>query len=224
MAPGLTGAPGGSVTQARTVCTPGPGHVTTPPLSWGGWSARGRRSTKVTRTCQEKLMSQARILGGDKAIFALGGAYSSTADFLHADGTSWCFKDKAYMSSGDKTFHTLSGMTSCGGSGQLQSTSCFIFRNNAWSPPITLRKSRREHTSWQTSAGVVLMGGSNSRGTTEIVNNGVSNDYFDLEYPTRWLLNSSLIGPKYFALLSLPLNEGCLKKQALSTDCTVKFL
>ena len=210
MAPGLAGAPGGSVSQARTVCTPGPGPVTTPPLSWGGWSARGRRSTKVTRIGQEKL-SPVSISGGDKAIFALGGSYQYSADFLHADGTSWCFKDKASMGSQYKMFHTLSGMTLCGG--QYEPTSCSIYRNNAWSSPITLRKSRREHTSWQTSAGVVLMGGSNSRGTTEIVNNGVSNDHFDLKYPTRCLLDLNIL------LLHCEVLVSCSKLIRLSWNC-----
>ena len=115
----------------------------------------------------------------------LGGDYSNTADFLHADGTSWCFK--APITSLAKTYHTMSGMSFCGG--QTEHTTCYTYRNNAWSSSGTLRHSRREHTSWQTSAGIVLMGGSNSPGTSEIVNNGVSNDYFDLKYPTRYQIN-----------------------------------
>ena len=47
-ASGLAGAPGVFAAQARTVCTPGPGPVTTPTPCLKA-SVRERRSTKVTR-------------------------------------------------------------------------------------------------------------------------------------------------------------------------------
>ena len=47
MAPGLTGATGGCVAQARAVSTPGPGPATAPALCLGAETVRGRRPTKV---------------------------------------------------------------------------------------------------------------------------------------------------------------------------------
>ena len=125
------------------------------------------------------------LLGGDKAILVVGGAdgtAGTSADILHADGTSWCSK-KIFSQA---TFvHTLSGTTVCGG--RNSEGVCVPYQNNTWNQTasIDLRNARKEHSSWQSSAGIVLMGGGDSLRTSEIVNNGMSKDYFDLQYDTR---------------------------------------
>ena len=71
-APGPPGPPGGSASQARTVCTPGPGPVTTPPLSWAGASVRGRRSIKVTRKMSGETVTSLNFRRGQGNICAWG--------------------------------------------------------------------------------------------------------------------------------------------------------
>ena len=117
----------------------------------------------------------------------VGGDNVKEDIILHADGTTWCSNpvDMEYI--GYRNYHTLSGLTSCGG--HEHPKRCFTLdQNYNWSSPITLRKQRREHISWSTSAGIVLMGGGASPQTTEIVNNGKSTDHFTLRNITRYTL------------------------------------
>ena len=125
------------------------------------------------------------FVGGDKAIYVVGGLGTSSAysaDILHADGTSWCskkiFSEYLYCP-------TMSGMTVCGGckTNIRKKCSTYIEHSNiTWSPPVILRRDRTFHASWTSNDGIVLMGGKYSLGTTEIVKNGVSQEYFDLKY------------------------------------------
>ena len=114
LAPGPPGARGGCAALARIVCTLGPGPATAPPPCLGA-SARGRSSTKVE---DDVCPVDVDILfpGGNKAMYVVGGAGTAgyTAEILHADGTSWCSKK---LFSKPHYFHTMSGMTGCGGHG-----------------------------------------------------------------------------------------------------------
>ena len=47
---------------------------------------------------------------------------------------------------------------------------------------MSLRNFRKVHSSWNSNAGIVLMGGTSSKSTSELVTNGVSQDYFDLKH------------------------------------------
>lgn len=129
-------------------------------------------------------------VGGDKAIYVVGGSGTAgySADVLHADGTRWC--SKKIFSENLYCQPRLSGMTVCGGchrwtgkSPTRKKCSTSIEYNNiTWSQPVILRKDRLWHASWTSNDGIVQMGGWLSPGTTEIVKNGVSQDYFDLKY------------------------------------------
>ena len=125
-------------------------------------------------------------LGGDKAIYVVGGSGTAagySADVLHADGTRWC--SKKIFSENLYCQPRLSGMTVCGGchTNTRRKCSTYIEYNNiTWSQPVTLRRYRLWQASWTSNDGIVQMGGWISPGTTEIVKNGVSQDYFDLKY------------------------------------------
>ena len=49
------------------------------------------------------------------------------------------------------------------------STNCQTFANGTWSTCHTLLRPRANHTSWSSRAGVVLLGGSASPATTELL-------------------------------------------------------
>ena len=61
---------------------------------------------------------------------------------------------------------------------------CWLYHNITWTSSVSLRNPRRIHSSWNSNAGIVLMGGAyNSESTSaELVTNGVSQDYFDLKH------------------------------------------
>ena len=66
-----------------------------------------------------------------------------------------------------RKYHTMDGLLICGG--QYEGTTCLSFISGEWITSHNLLESRYFHTSWQTEQGLVLMGGSSSRETTEIV-------------------------------------------------------
>ena len=55
-----------------------------------------------------------------------------------------------------------------------------------WSESITLVNKRREHCSWETEQGILLMGGYDSPSTSEMVpmDGGQTETTFDLKYKT----------------------------------------
>ena len=67
--------------------------------------------------------------------------------------------------------HTQSGMEVCGGHDNVTMTNCMTFSNGTWTTCHTLLHPRTNHTSWLSPEGVVLMGGSASPNTTEILEN-----------------------------------------------------
>ena len=65
--------------------------------------------------------------------------------------------------------HAQAGLEVCGGQDQDTSTNCQTFANGTWSTCHTLLRPRANHTSWSSRAGVVLLGGSASPATTELL-------------------------------------------------------
>ena len=67
--------------------------------------------------------------------------------------------------------HAQAGLEVCGGGGQDEATStnCQTFANGRWSTCHALLRPRTNHTSWSSRAGVVLLGGSASPNTTELL-------------------------------------------------------
>merc|ERR1719219_2121889 len=78
-------------------------------------------------------------------------------------------------------------MTVCGGSDGSGGTrtSCLTLTDAGWEVTTTLLFRRNYHSSWDSPAGVILMGGEGSRTTTEkILQDGTSSASFDLKYRT----------------------------------------
>ena len=67
--------------------------------------------------------------------------------------------------------HTQSGLEVCGGHDSATMTNCLTFSNGTWTTCHTLLHPRTNHTSWLSPEGVVLMGGSVSPNTTELLEN-----------------------------------------------------
>jgi len=81
--------------------------------------------------------------------------------------------------------HTMDTSYICGGESRGD-TNCLHLVNGQWTEGNTLVEKRREHCSWETEDGILLMGGFDSPTTSEIVNidGGQGGPAFDLKYRT----------------------------------------
>ena len=91
--------------------------------------------------------------------------------------------------------HTQTGLTACGGGGSVDSggfgslatlRSCVTLSGGAWIKSHTLVQPRFGHCAWETDSGIILLGGSESPTTTELLKeDGGSELTFSLKYPSR---------------------------------------
>jgi len=85
--------------------------------------------------------------------------------------------------------HSMEKMTVCGGCCTIDTaTSCLTLTDAGWEVTTTLLKPRTKQSSWDSPAGVILMGSgsSSSKRTTEkILQDGTSTASFYLKYNTR---------------------------------------
>ena len=82
--------------------------------------------------------------------------------------------------------HTQDGLSQCGGEyGSEQS--CHQFINGQWTKSHNLSEKRREHSSWQTEDGsILLLGGWYSKNTTTVLtDSGEVSPGFPLKYETE---------------------------------------
>ena len=77
--------------------------------------------------------------------------------------------------------HTQSSLTACGG-WDTAGFSCLTF-SGEWEQSHFLSVGRYDHVSWQSPAGILLMGGEWSRTSTELISD--TTDTFSLPYETR---------------------------------------
>ena len=106
----------------------------------------------------------------------------TSVELLHSDGTPWCsLPDLPEM----YYEHSQTGLLTCGG--MSTGTSCIRFSGGKWKPSHKLKKERYYHSSWASPRGTVLMGGSFSGKTTELLDDttGVSIMHFPLKYETE---------------------------------------
>ena len=86
----------------------------------------------------------------------------------------------------DRRKHTLTGLTACGGQGwedKNQSTTCETLntKTGEWQVSSTFKLSHYDHVAWNTSKGILLMGGyTNPYNTTWILQDGTSMQGFNL--------------------------------------------
>ena len=105
------------------------------------------------------------------------GAYTSTEVFIPDTGKTCSLPDLPKSRYGH-TLDTLGNTPVICGGGDT-GTSCLQFTptsaGGVWTNYATIMESRYVHSSWVSSAGLVLMGGSLRSTTTEIVPSGVGN-------------------------------------------------
>ena len=84
--------------------------------------------------------------------------------------------------------HTMDSLEICGGSdSSTTTTTCITFTSGQWVTSHALTEERWYHTSWSTDAGIILVGGSGSGMTTEIISQGEYEGvpWFDMQYNTE---------------------------------------
>ena len=108
----------------------------------------------------------------------------SSVELLHSDGSPWCTLPDLPEARYD---HTQTGLEACGGYSSGTETTCVSFSGGSWSPSHNLQQERQYHTSWASPAGTVLMGGSYSKQTTELLDEATEDSvmHFNLKYGTR---------------------------------------
>ena len=114
-----------------------------------------------------------------------GFGTDTSSEVLFINGSSICELPQMSQS---KRYHTQSGLTACGGYVSGTERSCIKFEDGSWTTLTdNLVEQRRYHSSWINPDGdILLIGGSGSLTTTEIVNqNGTSIRSFDLKYDIR---------------------------------------
>ena len=83
----------------------------------------------------------------------------------------------------DYFYHTQSGLVTCGGLSGDTPKSCLTFSGGQWITSHTLLQQRAFHSSWFSKHGILLMGGSVSLTTTEMLSaDGQSTPGFTLKY------------------------------------------
>jgi hypothetical protein len=115
-------------------------------------------------------------------IILSGGYYAeqSVEVFVPSTGLSCSLPSLPYQ----RYYHTMDSLLICGG--EYSSTSCLSFTSGQWNKSHTLEEQRYAHTSWQREDGLVLIAGTSSRYTSEIVGvAGGQEPSFAMQYSTR---------------------------------------
>ena len=106
-----------------------------------------------------------------------------TAGLLHTNGSWICsLPDLPYA----RQSHSQTGLTACGGWDAPARTSCHTLSSmGSWEETHSLDKMRRMHSAWDSPQGTILLGGYDSRTTSEILlENGDTAPGFSSEYDT----------------------------------------
>ena len=112
------------------------------------------------------------------------GSSLSTVELVYTNGSRICsLPDLPYS----RRYHSQTGVTACGGEGDSTTwTLCHTLSSTgSWEVSHSLNQSRRRHSAWDSPQGIVLIGGIESRTTTEILlENGDTAPGFNLDYDT----------------------------------------
>ena len=84
--------------------------------------------------------------------------------------------------------HSQDGFQVCGGQLHLRTCDTWNPETGLWTKSQSLRYSRQNHNSWVSEERAILLGGSDSQTTTEMLTNGTgsSKEHFSLKYSTRF--------------------------------------
>ena len=123
------------------------------------------------------------------AIIVTGGGFTDnetqlSVEVLKKEGTSWTscslpdLPDTRYGP-------TQNGLITCGGLYDNPQV-CLSFMDGQWKQSHYLAKARMQHSAWKSSEGILLMGGSYTPSTTELLNdNGLTTRQFNLKYEAK---------------------------------------
>ena len=123
-------------------------------------------------------------------ILVSGGRSSSSVgrsvELLHTNGSRICsLPDLPY----NRSAHTQTGLTACGGGPSPATTSCHTLSNTgSWVQSHNLAQARRRHSAWASPQGIILMGSEeSSAGTTSeiLLESGDTAPGFNLIDKTR---------------------------------------
>ena len=95
-------------------------------------------------------------------------------ELLKDDGTFWCnLPDFPF----NVQRHTQNGLVACGFPWSSGHKICYTFANGTWIQSHTLQREYWDHSSWESSKGIVLL----KTNTTELLTETGSVDHFSLE-------------------------------------------
>ena len=85
-------------------------------------------------------------------------------------------------------YHTMNNTIVCGGNTGIDtSTSCDQLTSAGWTRSHTLIHRRAGHCSWEVEDGIILLGGSYSKNTSEIAKwDGTTEELFSMQYNTMY--------------------------------------
>ena len=137
-----------------------------------------------------KNISVLMVTGGESALDRSTGegeggtATSTSVELLSSNGTRLCSLPNLTV---QRYHHSQTGLLSCGGGGDIlhpggDMKTCETFVDGRWQKSHTLGQSRYAHTAWASPQGVLLMGGTESSSTTELLNdNGHTTPSFTVQ-------------------------------------------
>ena len=120
-------------------------------------------------------------------ILISGGAQNpgTSVELLYTNGSRICsLPDLPFT----KYQHSQTGLTACGGWGwaAAESTCHTLSSTGSWGQTHSMDQSRVDHSAWDSPQGTILLGGWESRTTSEILlENGDTTPGFNLDYETR---------------------------------------
>ena len=98
-----------------------------------------------------------------------GSSGLTSVELLSSDGTRLCSMPRLPAA---RYRHSQSGLLACGGSHiSSEYKSCVTFAGGRWKKSHTLGKRRYGLTAWASPRGVLLMGSTHSRTTTDMLTN-----------------------------------------------------
>jgi len=133
-----------------------------------------RALSKTTKILAEKQGQGILITGG------VDGNIRKTTEAWSPFGLPNCILPNLTL---PRYYHTQNRHLACGGEGGANK-SCETLKDGSWTLSHTLQYGRDAHTSWDTYAGIYLLGGSLSPTTSELVTHSGTAKSFDLKYST----------------------------------------
>ena len=127
-------------------------------------------------------------------IIVSGGANNQvlkSVEIIREDGTICTLPDMQV----NRGSHTQSGWVICGGTDDAAQNTCTTFEDGTWVESHNLTKGRKDHISWETSTGdIILIGGTSATTlqSTELLSHtsSVSSESFSLADKTRYAIST----------------------------------